>query len=128
MKNFYKATLEHTPLVSYNEKYPLFPIMSVLSFMSPTHAQIYNNLVNHQHWFSSDSSAQLSIMQVCTPKTKFNYNTLFKNYVKKPPKEKTPDTTKPENWLMKIYDVPRRVAKQYLMVEGVMEEVRSRLK
>jgi len=128
MNNFFKSTIEHTPLVAYNESYPMYPIMSVLSFMSPSHALIYNSLANHPHWFAADNKSQLSIMQVCTPKMTFNYNSVYKNYVKKPSIPKTPDKTKLENWLMTVYEVPRQTAKEYLLIEGVEEEVRGRIK
>lgn len=129
MDKHLKMTLEHTDLPLYCERYQLYTTMHILSFMSPAHAMLYNEVVNHQHWFNCpDDEAQLAIMRFCTPKTKYNRYRVWENFVKKPKQEKVTKLTKYEDWLMTVYEIPRKTAQLYLEDEKVLEEVKERMK
>lgn len=123
-----RMTVEHKDIELYNERYEIYPLIHVLSFMSPEQAMIYNNVVNFDHWISSnDQDAQLAIMRICTPKTRYSYNKVWGKFVKKP-KVVTPKNEKELKWLMIAFEVSREIAKSYLEVEGVLEEVKDRMK
>ena len=123
-----RMVVEHKDVDLYKETFVMYPIMNFLSFMSRSHAVIYNTFANHQHWFQSDEKSQLTIMRVATPKTNFIPHQLWSKYVKKPKIEKDKTHKKEEDWLMTYFEIPRHLAKLYLKDENVLNELKEYMK
>ena len=122
-------TVEHSVIPLYNEKYNMYPVMHIISFLTPSHAILYNTFANYKHWIDcKDDKAQLAIMQTATPKMKFNRNKIWNCFVKKPKQDKTKTYEKEENYLMYLYEISRKTAKLYLEIDGVLDEVKDKIK
>lgn len=117
-----KNVAEHKDeFIFEGEEFPFFMANRFFSFVSNPQCKVINELTNYSHWNEVDSDFKLKLLQSIVPKTRFNYNTLFSGYVKRPKMAPTPKNDKKIEYLSKVYEIPKSEAEVYLKLPGVGE-------
>jgi len=128
LSNQLKDICEHRERNFYRTELQLYPITKILSFLSDAHSQILNNYANYNHWLEADNETKMLLLHSILPKMKYDSRKVFGRYVKKQKKPKTTKLDKQENWVMQVFDVSRKTAKEYLQDEKFLEVVKRKMK